>query len=254
MTKLRILIVDDEPLARARVRAFLVAESSVEISDECGTGTEALAKIKALQPDIVFLDVQMPESDGMQVLAGLPAHSRPAIVLVTAHDKFAVGAFDEQVVDFLLKPFDRQRFKAALDRAAEHVRSRREGDLRTRLESLLASAPGKPERLAVKTDGRVVFLNPSEITWVEAANNYSILHLSNTKRLMLRETLSSIEKRIGNVSFARVNRSAIVHVDQVRELQPLKYGDHMVVLRDGTRLPLSRNLRGRIGNLAPDAR
>jgi two-component system, LytTR family, response regulator len=254
MTKLRVLIVDDEPLARERVRTFLRTESAVEVVGEFENGMDALAAIRRKESDIVFLDVQMPGCGGLQVLADLPPGPRPAIVLVTAHNRFAVDAFAAQVTDFLLKPFDRERFQLALRRAIDHVNTLRAGNLETRVETLLAAAPTRtPERLAVRADGRVVFLKLDEIVWVEAANNYSIFHLSNAKRLLLRDTLSSFEKRLGASHFARVNRSALVHVDQVQELQPSKYGDYLVVLRDGTRLSLSRNLRSHLEKLVPGA-
>jgi two-component system, LytTR family, response regulator len=252
-TKMRILIVDDEPLARARVRAFLRGDPFVEVVGECSDGVEALAAIGRERPDIVFLDVQMPGRDGLQVLADLPADQRPAVVLVTAHDRFAVDAFAAQVVDYLLKPFDRERFALALKRAVDHIDMQRAGDLRARVEGLLAAAPARrPERITVRTEGRVVFLRPDDIIWVEAANNYSTLHLVSAKRLLLRETLSSIERRLRDSGFTRVNRSALVNLDQVQELQPAKYGDYHVVLRNGTRLSLSRNLRGRLGKIVSE--
>jgi two-component system, LytTR family, response regulator len=247
MTKLRILIVDDEPLSRARVRAFLRANPSLEVVGECGDGIEALAAIRSEHPDIVFLDVQMPGCNGLQMLAKLPANERPAIIFVTAHDRFAVDAFAEQVVDYLLKPFDRERFEIALNRAIDHIRNQRAGDIGKRVEDLLATVPTRaPKRIAVKADGRVVLLEHAEIVWVEAANNYSTFHLKNSTRLMLRETLSSVEERLGRSSFVRVNRSALVHVDQVVEVMQTKYGDHQVRLREGTHLPLSRSLRGHL--------
>jgi two-component system LytT family response regulator len=245
MTKLRTLIVDDEPLSRARVRSFLRANPSVEVAGECGDGIEALEAIRSERPDIVFLDVQMPGCNGLQVLAKLPPNERPAIILVTAHDRFAVDAFAEQVVDYLLKPFDRERFEIALNRAIDHIRNQRAGDIGKRVEDLLATVPARaPKRIAVKADGRIVLLEHADIVWVEAANNYSTVHLKNSTRLMLRETLSSVEERLGKSSFVRVNRSALVHVDQVVEVQQTKYGDHQVLLREGTHLPLSRSLRG----------
>ena len=253
MSKLRVLIVDDEPLARDRVRAFLRDESSVEIVGECGSGPEAITAIERDRPDVVFLDVQMPGCDGLQVVAQLPAARRPAVVFVTAHDRFAVDAFAVDAVDYLLKPFDQERFRAALKRAAEHLEAKRAGNLGARLESLLAESAGtatgtsrKPERLVVKSDGRVVFLKPDDIVWVEAADNYVVLHLTSGERLMVRETLSAFEERLGTANFARVNRSAVVHLDQIKEMQPSFHGDYIVILRDGTRLPLSRNLRGRL--------
>lgn len=250
MSKPRILIVDDEPLARTRVRALLRDDSSVEIIGECSNGIEALAAIRREQPEIVFLDVQMPGCDGLELLAELPPQKRPAIILATAHDRFAIDAFSAQVVDYLLKPFDRERFRTALKRAVDYVNAQRTGDLAVRIESVLSTSPARrPRRLLVKSDGRTIFITPDDIVWVEAESNYSVLHLTSTKRLLLRETLSSLEKRLGASSFARVNRSALAHVDQVQELLHGKYGDHLVLLRNGVRLPLSRNLRSRFEKL-----
>jgi two-component system LytT family response regulator len=249
MSKLRVLIADDEPLARDRVRAMLQREPDIEIVAECGNGPEAIEQLKALRPDVVFLDMQMPGADGLKVAGALPAEERPAIVFVTAHDRFALDAFGVNAIDYLLKPFDQERFRTALKRAADYVKARRAGDLNARLESLLAdTAPAvkKPDRLAFKADGRVVFLKPNEIVWVEAADNYVLLHLADTTRLMLRDTLGSLEERLGAQEFTRVNRSAIVRVDQVKELQPTFHGDYTVVLRDGTRVPLSRSYRGHL--------
>ncbi len=255
MTKLRVLIADDEPLARERVRAMLTAQPEVEIVAECGNGPDAAESIRTLRPDIVFLDMQMPGADGLQVAGALPPEDRPAIVFVTAHDKFAIDAFGVHATDYLLKPFDQERFNTALKRAADHVKSRQAGDLNARLESLLgnaAPAAKKPGRLAFKSEGRVVFLRPEEILWVEAADNYVLLHLLNAPRLMLRDTMASLEERLGTSDFVRVNRSAIVRLDQVKELQPTFHGDYAVVLRDGTRLPLSRNQRSQLAKFAAE--
>jgi two-component system LytT family response regulator len=252
MAALRILIVDDEPLARERLRAFLQRDPSVNIIGECGSGPEAVAVIRRDEPDIVFLDLQMPGFGGLQVVAEIPPDRRPAIIFVTAHEQFAVEAFAAQATDYLLKPFDADRLQQALKRARDYLGARRNGDLATRLESLLETAAARgPERLAFKADGRVVFLRPDEIVWIEAANNYCILHLADAKPLMLRETLASLEEQLGAINFARVNRSAMVHINQVKELQPAKYGDYLVVLRNGLRLSLSRNLRGRLERFVP---
>jgi two-component system LytT family response regulator len=249
VTKLRILIADDEPLARARLLSLLPKDVSIEIVGECASGTEAVEAIRREKPDIVFLDMQMPGCDGLQVVAQLAPAERPAVVFVTAHDKFAVDAFGVRAVDYVLKPFDRERLETALERAAEYVGSRRAGSLGARIEGLLASAgaaqPPRPERLAVKADGRYVFLKFDEIVWVEAADNYVVIHTSAGERLMPRDTLTSIEERLGPQQFTRANRSAIVRIDQVKELQPSAQGDYTIVLRDGTRISLSRNLRGR---------
>ena len=252
MSPLRLLIADDEPLARERLRALLRPEPGVEIVGECDSGPAAVAAIRRDRPDVVLLDIQMPGCDGLQVVAELPAEERPAIIFVTAHDRFAVDAFAIHAVDYLLKPFDQQRLHEAVARAAEQVRNRRAGDLGDRLESLLADAgPAgrKPGRLAFRAEGRVVFLKPEEIAWVEAADNYVVLHLADAGRLMLRETLSTLEERLAVAGFTRVNRSAVVRLDHVRELQPTFHGDYTVVLRDGTRLPLSRSLRGHLEKL-----
>ena len=247
---LRILIVDDEPLARERLRALL-KPLPAEVVGECGSAGEAAAWFERNTADILFLDMQMPGGDGLQVARALPDEHRPAVVFVTAHEKFALDAFEVQAVDYLLKPFDRERFQQAFRRAQDYLQAKRAGALGQRLESLLASAaptPRVPERLTVKADGRLVFVKPEDIVWIEAADNYVVLHLKDD-RLMLRDTLSSLEERLGTTSFARVNRSAIVHLDQIKELQPTFHGDYVVILRPGTKLPLSRSLRGQLGNL-----
>ena len=241
--KLRTLIVDDEPLARERLRGFLAAEPDIELAGECGDGPAAIAAIRRDAPELVFLDMQMPGCDGLQVIAELPPERRPAVVFATAHEKFAVDAFAVEAVDYLLKPFDRERLRQALRRVRAHR---------------LRQAGGGPEpvapadRVAVKADGRIVFLRPEEIVRVEAADNYVILHLSSG-RLMVRETMAAVEARLGGRAFARINRSALVQLAQVREIQPAQHGDYTVVLRDGTRLPLSRSLRGQLDRFLPGA-
>jgi two-component system LytT family response regulator len=248
MSTLRILVADDEPLARDRLLALLPKDVAYEIVGQYGTGPEAAAAIRRDQPDVAFLDMQMPGCDGLKVVADLPAAERPAVVFVTAHDQFAVEAFGVRAVDYVLKPFDRERLETALERAAEYVAARRAGDIGARLEGLLATAaaaPARAERLAVKADGRFVFLRYDEIVWIEAADNYVIIHTTAGERLMPRDTLTALEERLGSQQFTRVNRSAVVRIDQVKELQPNQQGDYTIVLRNGTRVPLSRTLRGR---------
>jgi two-component system LytT family response regulator len=223
--KIRTLIVDDEPLARERL-----------------SGTEAIAAIRRDSPDLVFLDMQMPGCNGLQVLAEFPDDERPAIIFATAHERFALDAFDVAAVDYLLKPFDRERCAQALRRAQAIIHSRS--------AAVPAPAPeAKSDRFTVKADGRLVFLKAEEIVRVEAADNYVMLHLT-TGRLMLRETMTAIESRLGTQGFARINRSAIVNLDQIREIQPAMHGDYTVVLRDGMKLPLSRSLRGQLDKFA----
>ncbi len=248
MSALRILVADDEPLARERLLALLPKDLSLEVIGEYGTGTEAVEAIRRDKPDIVFLDMQMPGCGGIEVVAGLEPQERPAVVFVTAHDKFAVEAFGVRAVDYVLKPFDRERLGQALERAAEFVQARRANDLGSRIEGLIAGAATpsrRPERLAVKADGRYVFLKLEEIAWVEAADNYVVIHTTAGERYMPRDTLSSIEERLGSEDFTRVSRSVLVRLDQVKELQPSAQGDYSILLRSGVRVPLSRNLRGR---------
>lgn len=254
MSKFRVLIIDDEPLARDRLRGLIKADASLEIVAEYGSGPEAIAGIVQHSPDIIFIDVEMPGCNGLQVVQALPVQLRPAVLFVTAHDRFAVEAFSVQAVDYLLKPFDRERFRVAVQRATEFIQTRRAAKAGESPDNAASTQPNatanqdsvkKQERLAMRVDGRVIFVRPEEIRWVEAADNYVILHL-NDRRLMVRETLSSIEERLEKTEFSRINRSALVRVDQVQELHPTFHGDYVVILRDGTKLPLSRSLRGQI--------
>lgn len=244
MRPLKALIVDDEALARERLRGMLADEPAVEVIDECAKGTEAAASIRGQKPDLVFLDMQMAGCNGLQVIAQLPEANRPAIIIATAHERFAVEAFAVAAVDYLLKPFDRERFQQAMRRAQEFLQLRA-------TSTATVKPPGvqRSERLAVKADGRILFLRPEEIVWVEADDNQVILHLT-TGRLVVRETMGALEARLGTNDFTRVNRSALVQVDQIRELQPTLHGDYTVLLRDGTKLSLSRSLRGQLGVFA----
>jgi two-component system, LytTR family, response regulator len=254
MSGLRTLIVDDEPLARDRLRQLLRDEPDIEVIGECGDGMEALEAIRSGRPDLVFLDVQMPELDGFGLLAELGQDSPPAIVFVTAHDEFAVRAFEVHALDYLLKPFDAERLQAALRRARGWLVQRGTGDLGERLSALLADLRGagmvgKPQdRLAVKSSGRVVLLKHDEIDWIEAADNYVNLHVGRESHL-LRETMNSLEQRLPADRFLRISRSTMVNLDRVRELQPMFHGEYAVILRDGTRLSLSRGYRDKLSLL-----
>lgn len=251
---MRVLIVDDEPLARGKLKSLLAREPDVEIVGEAGDGRGALDAIASLSPDLVFLDVQMPELDGFGVLAELPADARPAVVFVTAHDQFALKAFEVHALDYLLKPFDRERLVMALNRARQQLAAPTgQAELQNQLSALLAgmkppARTAAPDRIAVKTSGRILFVNTTEIDWVEAADNYVKLHLGKIEHLM-RETLSSIEQRLSGAGFVRISRSVIVHPRTVRELQPLFHGDQAVILKDGTRLTLSRTHRDALDKL-----
>ena len=250
---LRILIVDDEPLARGKLRSLLAKETDLEVVGEAKDGRSALDAIAKLTPDLVFLDVQMPELDGFGVLAQLPPDARPAVVFVTAHDQFALKAFEVHALDYLLKPFDRERLQKSLARARQQLAAPSgPTELQNQLSALLAGmkqpAATAPDRIAVKSSGRIFFVNTAEIDWVEAADNYVKLHAARAEHLM-RETLSSIEQRLAGAGFVRISRSVIVHPRVVRELQPLFHGDQAVLLKDGTRLTLSRTHRDALDKL-----
>ena len=229
-----ILLIDDEPLARTRLRQFLQEYEDCTIVGECGDGSEAVNRIRELQPDLVFLDVQMPEVTGLDVVEKLDEKDRPLIVFVTAHDEYAVRAFDVKAVDYLLKPFDRDRFRAAYERAREmlHRRSpeRENGD------DVLQ------DRILVKTGTRVLFVNPSDIDWVEAAGNYVKLHVGGNEYIV-RESITRLENMLAARQFARVHRSTIVNLNRVRELRPWFSGEMIIVMQNGTELKLSRTYR-----------
>ncbi len=249
--KTRTLIVDDELLARERMRQLLLPEPEIEIVGECSNGREAVGAIQEQRPELIFLDVQMPELDGFGVLQSIGAGPMPVIVFVTAHDKFALRAFEFHAVDYLLKPFDRTRFQAALRRALDQVKQRQGGDLDQRLSNLIAELKSPPkflERLAVKANGRVVLLRVDTIDWIEAADNYVDLHVGKQSHL-LREKLSTLETQLAPEKFVRISRSTIVNVDRLKELQSLFHGAYTVILQDGTRLTLSRNYRDKLKQL-----
>ena len=242
---IRTLIVDDEPLARDRLQKLLEAEPDLTILGQCTNGKEAVKVIREKSPHLVFLDVQMPELDGFGVLGELQAEEMPVIIFVTAHDKFALKAFEVHAVDFLLKPFDRERFQTALKRARARIAQKQPGELDQRLATLLAEIkPEAPalERMAIKTTGRVIFIKTSDIDWVEAADNYVNLHVGNESHLH-RETLTALAERLPGKKFMRISRSTIVNVDRIKELQPLFHGEYAVILRNGTTLTLSRSYR-----------
>ncbi len=249
---IRTLIVDDEPLAREKLRGFLEKETDVEIVGECRDGREALETIESEKPDLVFLDVQMPEMDGFEVLENLETELLPTVIFVTAYDQYALKAFDVHAVDYLLKPFDRERFGAALDRARSDHDRQQVGDVKRQLLELLQDVEARrnkyPARLVIKTSGRVVFLKVDEIDWVDAAGNYVRLH-SGTESHMLRETMGKLEERLDPEKFLRIHRSTIVNIECIRELQQQFHGDYLVVLKNGQRLTLSRSYRDRIQDL-----
>jgi len=244
---IRTLIVDDEPLGRQRIRHLLDREDDVAVIGECANGEEAVAAIGTHTPDLVFLDVQMPVLDGFAVLEAVGAAQMPVVIFVTAYDQYALQAFDVHALDYLLKPFDRERFQKALERARVHLRHKDLDALSHRLQALLDQAhPAKKntylKRLAVKTGGQVFFLNVEEIDWIEAAGNYAGLHIKE-KTHLIRETMSDLEARLSPELFLRIHRSTIVNRDRIKALKPVSNGEYVLTLHDGTRLASSRSYR-----------
>jgi two-component system LytT family response regulator len=252
---IRVLVVDDEPLARSGMIALLQREAEFEVVGECKDGAEAVTRITELKPDLVLLDVQMPEADGFEVLRALGADRMPAVIFVTAYDQFAVKAFEVNALDYLLKPFDDERFAAAIGRARRVLRQGGDGmaDLGRRLAGLLeqnaaATAAHPLTRLIVKETGRAIFLSVDELDWIEAADYCVKLHVRG-KAHLLRQTLQSLEARLNPQRFFRVHRSAVVNLDRIKEIQPLFKGEHVVILQDGTRLKLSRSRKDSLEQL-----
>jgi two-component system, LytTR family, response regulator len=236
-TKIRTLVVDDEPLARSSLTVLLRLDPEIEIVSECGSGMEALAEIRSKKPDLVFLDVQMPECDGFDVLELLGRDLPPAVVFVTAYDQYALRAFEAGALDYLLKPFDNARFDRALGRAKERIVHGKD-------------LPRKMERLAIKSVGQIWFLKISEIDWIEAADYYACLH-AGTRTHLLRRSMSELDEELDHAVFCRIHRSTIVNLDRVRGLELNEDGEYEVLLDNGTRLRLSRRyrkqLRSRLG-------
>jgi two-component system LytT family response regulator len=234
---IRVLVVDDEPLARRNLTILLGVDPEIATVTECGSGAEAIREIRRSKPDLVFLDVQMPECDGFDVLEMLGRNIPPAIVFVTAHDQYALRAFEAGALDYLLKPFDDARFNRALNRAKERIAQAR-------------ISPSTREWLAVKSVGQVAFLKISEIDWIEAADYYSCLHMG-AKTHLLRRSMLELERELDESVFCRIHRSAIVKLDRVRSLQLNENGEYDVLLANGTKLRLSRRYRKQLQSRLP---
>jgi two-component system LytT family response regulator len=228
--QLRTLVVDDEPLARRNLTVLLRRDPDITTVDECGSGAEAIAHIRSSRPDLVFLDVQMPEYDGFDVLELLGDDQPAAIVFVTAHDDYALRAFEAGALDYLMKPFTDARFQRALDRAKQRLV--RQPEARSQAA----------KRLIVKSAGQVLFLSVADIDWIESANYYACLHVGSATHV-LRRSLGVLEQELQSESFCRIHRSTIVNVSRISGLEVMKDGEYAVVLKSGTRLRLSRRFR-----------
>jgi two-component system LytT family response regulator len=246
MTEIRVLVADDEPLARRGVRQMLAPHADVRVVGESRNGAETLRALDALKPDLLFLDVQMPEMDGFAVLRARRADRMPAVIFVTAHDEFAVQAFEAHAIDYLVKPLNAQRFDAALRRVRERLRLEAAADLAQRLAALLAAEEQQRERkgierLVVSTPSSDVVIPVKDVDWISADDYYVQVHVGSQSYL-LRESLNSLEARLDPTRFMRVHRSAIVQIDRVRAVRPTLRGDE-AILRDGSRVPVSRRRR-----------
>ncbi len=265
MKPVRTLIVDDEVLARRRIRNLLRGRDDFAVVGECANGREAVSAIRHHAPDLVFLDVQMPDLDGFGVLKALSADRLPVVVFVTAYDQYAVKAFEFHALDYLLKPFDDERFEKTLEWARAHLEQRQFRQLSERMYALLEDYQGRPKsaqrqkavepaepkplsRLVVKSAGRVFFIRAEEIDWIEAEGYYARLHVGGKSHL-LRETLNNLEAQLDQNLFMRIHRSTIVNLERIRELQTQSHGECIVVLNDGTHLKLSRSYRDRLQTL-----
>jgi two-component system LytT family response regulator len=255
---MRVLIVDDEPVARQRLRRLLSELDGIELIGECNNGRDAVAKITEDRPDLVLLDVQMPMMDGFAVLRSLPDDAMPIVVFVTAFDEHATAAFDVHALDYVVKPVEAERFRVAVERARRQLSMESTVERHKRLIDLLheqgangpassdrtAAATRRPQRLLINDDGRRFFVPVADIDWIEAYGNYVRLHVG-AKTHLLRATMSHVESSLDPSQFGRIHRSSIVNLLAVREIQPWFSGEHIVILRDGTKLKLSRNYRDR---------
>src|SRR5258705_9997127 len=244
--KIRTIIVDDEPLARERIRTLLREEADIEVLCECANGNEAVTAIRKHSPDLLFLDVQMPGLGGFDVLRALGKEVMPLVIFVTAYDQHALKAFEVHALDYLLKPFKQARFKQTVQRARETIARRQGGAIPQNLLDLLGQV-AKPAaelltRIPVKTGDRVLFVKTEQIHYIEAAGNYLVLHTAKENHVV-RETLTALEEKLDPKQFLRINRSTLVNLEQIKELQPLFKGDHAVVLLNGKQLTMTRGIR-----------
>jgi len=243
--KIRTVIVDDEPLARERIRSLLKDEVDMDIVGECSNGAEGLAAIRKHSPDLLFLDVQMPGMGGFEVLRALGKEPMPLVIFVTAYDQHALKAFEVHALDYLLKPFKQARFKQTVQRARETLANQQAGAASKNLLHFIGQARPQPERLTripVRTDERIFFIKTEQIDYIESAGNYLVLHTSRENHVV-RETLTALEEKLDPKQFLRINRSTLVNVNQIKELQPLFKGNHAVVLHNGKQFTMTRGIR-----------
>ena len=249
MDRIRAIIADDEPLARRGIRQLLGPHRDIAIVAETRNGRETVRALRELKPELVFLDVQMPDLDGFGVLREIGAKQMPAVIFVTAYDEFAVKAFDAQALDYLVKPLEIARFTVALERMRDRLRSAKAVDVSRKLAALLAAREKERtrQRIVAPTSAGDLVIDVDEIDWIEADDYYAAVHAREGRHLV-RESLASLEQRLDSAQFVRAHRSAIVNIDRVSELRN-QDGEHLLVLRDGTRVPVSRRRRARVAKL-----
>jgi len=248
---IKVLIVEDEALACRRLRRLLRSDSDVEIAGVCTNGAEAVSAIRKLQPDLLLLDVQMPGMDGFGVLKALKTEKLPYVIFVTAFDRYAIQAFDVHALDYLLKPFDRERLEEALERAKNQIRREKENGLDQGLLALLQEIRPQAqglERVVIKANGRVFFLKTDQIDWIEAQGKYVLIHSGKGSHLV-REGMNVLEGKLDPKKFVRIHKSSIVNVDRIHQLHPWFHGDYKVLLYNGTELTLSRRFRQNLNEL-----
>lgn len=249
--KIRVCIVDDEPLARKRIEKLLSKDSEVVITKTCANGQEAIEYLKSEDIHILFLDIQMPKLSGFDVLNQVKLKNVPAIIFTTAFDEYAVQAFEYSAIDYLLKPFDNKRFEQALAKAKHRVMHAHTDEFTKRLEKLLNQMEsGKKylKRIMIRASDRVYFINVENIEYIEAEGNYVGIH-ANGKKHLLRETMTNMEKRLHPEHFVRIHRSMIININEIAELQPWFHGDHLVILRSGQKVTMSRNYKKNLQSL-----
>ncbi len=238
MNEITALIVDDEPLAREKLRILLTRDPMFRIVHECGTGGEAIRAIYTHKPQVVFLDVQMPDVDGFKALSSIDPIARPLIVLTTAYSEYAVQAFEADVLDYLLKPFDEERLSNCIRR----IKSRLLHPPTRPVNAEMKPSPDTIDRFLVKSDGRILFFEAGEIDWIEAASNYVEIH-TGQQSYLVRHTMNELEKKLNPKQFLRIHRSFIVNLSKIRGVQPCNSGEYMVRLQSGKELPSSRGYR-----------
>jgi two-component system LytT family response regulator len=272
--KIRVLVVDDESLAREALSVMLGDDPEMEVVAECRNGREAVKAIRRESPDIVFLDIQMPEMDGLQVVEEIGASAMPVTVFVTAFDKYALRAFEAHALDYLLKPFDHDRFNSALQRAKTLVRQRKIGEIGENLFALIQDMKSKSgespaeteksqadkvlakepiDRVVIRSGGRIYFLKTDEIDWVEGAGDYLILHSAGVTHL-IRETMNNFYAELDAKKFLRIHRSTIINIERIKDIQPLFKGEYVITLTGGKRLRSSRGYRHELQSLLDEAR